>query len=101
MVWLGAQTLRQVKIIDKNNFIEYIETSGQKLDFVSGRRSSPQFLSSWQCIYLSTEQCVFRLYQSETLEPHIRTFGWASKMIPLQIQFTPRKSRVRPSAAFS
>ena len=25
MLWLGAQTLRQVKIIDKNNFVEYIE----------------------------------------------------------------------------
>jgi hypothetical protein len=25
MLWLGAQTLRQLKIIDKNNFVEYIE----------------------------------------------------------------------------
>jgi hypothetical protein len=38
MVWLGPQTLGQVKIIDKNNFNEYIEPSVQDLDVALSRR---------------------------------------------------------------
>ena len=41
MLWLGAQALRQVKIIDKNNFIEYIEPRFKIWTSFLGRRSGP------------------------------------------------------------
>ena len=41
MVWLGAQALRQVKIIDKNNFIEYIEPRFKNRVYFLSERSGP------------------------------------------------------------
>jgi hypothetical protein len=69
MIWLGAETFRQVKIIDKNNFVGYIEPQCKNWTSFLGRRSGPQFYHHGNVDALQPSNAYFLVTNPRRFEP--------------------------------